>query len=293
MAAAERALQTELEQAAADFPGTLGVAVKDLDSGDEAGIAAGERFPAASLIKVAVMVEVFHQLAAGALRRDTTIVLRDGERAGDEPGPLDAIADGAALGVLELVAAMITASDNTATNLLLRRVGTAAVNERMAACGLASTRIFRPAFRDGHADVDPDLEREHGLGTTTPAEMARLFELLARGELVDAAASAEMLAILRRQRDRSMIPRELPLGRDAIRVSNKTGWDREKRPDGTGFLGEVRTDAAYVEGSGLRYVIAICGRRGRDPSPGADNRALLAGARISRQVHDLLAARRR
>jgi len=81
--------------------------------------------------------------------------------------------------------------------------------------------------------------------------------------------------------------------RDAIRVSNKTGWDREKRPDGTGFLGEVRTDAAYVEGSGLRYVIAICGRRVRDPSPGADNRALLAGARISRQVHDLLAARRR
>ena len=65
---------------------------------------------------------------------------------------------------------MIVLSDNTATNLLIGRLGTVRVNERLESYGLRETRLFRPTFRDGRADVLPELEREFGLGMTTPRE---------------------------------------------------------------------------------------------------------------------------
>jgi len=146
--------------------------------------------------------------------------------------------------------------------------------------------------RDGHADVFPDLEKEFGLGMTTPREMAKLFELLAEGRVVSRAASDEMLAILEKQFDRQMIPRSLPFETAAITIANKTGWDEEKLADTGGFKGDVRNDAAYVKGPRGRYVIAILARRGKDKSPGVDSEALVTGGRISRLVYDAWAAPR-
>jgi hypothetical protein len=156
----------------------------------------------------------------------------------------------------------------------------------MESYGLTQTKIFRPTFRDGHADVFPEEEKEFGLGMTTPREAARLMELIAQGKIVGRAVCDEMLAILRKQQDRAMIPRSLPFERDRIVVANKTGWDEEKRPDASGLKGDVRSDAAYVESPKARYVIAICARRVRDKSPGVDNQALVTGARLSRMVYD-------
>jgi beta-lactamase class A len=181
---------------------------------------------------------------------------------------------------------MIAYSDNTATNLLVRLVGTANVDRRMASYGLANTKIFRPTFRDGRADVFPELEKEFGLGMTTPREAARLMRLIADGKIVDRATCDEMLAILQKQQDRAMIPRSLPLERDRIVVANKTGWDEEKIPDAGGLKGDVRSDAAFVQSPRARYVIAICARKVRDKSPGVDNRALVTGARLSKMVYD-------
>jgi beta-lactamase class A len=194
--------------------------------------------------------------------------------------------DGTKLTVADLLNLTIAYSDNTATNLLVGLVGTASVNRRMDAYGLSATRLFRPTFRDGKADVLPELEREFGLGMTTPKEAARLMELIAEGKVVSRAASDEMLAILGRQQDRAMIPRRLPFDRDRIFVANKTGWDEEKLADSSGFRGDIRTDVAYVKAPRARYVIAICARRVRDKSPGVDNDALVTGAELSRMVYD-------
>jgi beta-lactamase class A len=185
---------------------------------------------------------------------------------------------------------MIAWSDNTATNLLVRLAGTERIDRRMDSYGLPNTRIFRPTFRDGKADVFPELEHEFGLGMTTPAEAARLFELIAEGKVVGRAACDEMLAILAMQQDRAMIPRRLPFERDRLFVSNKTGWDEEKLADPQGFRGDVRADAAYVKGPRGRYVLAILARRVKDKSPGVDNEALVTGAKISRMVYDGFAA---
>jgi beta-lactamase class A len=177
---------------------------------------------------------------------------------------------------------MIAWSDNTATNLLVHLVGTANVDKRLDSYGLTKTRLYRPTFRDGHADVLPEEEKEFGLGSTTPHEAARLLELVAQGQAVDRASSDEMLGLLSRQQDRAMIPRSLPFEREEILVANRTGWDEEKQPDAKGFKGDVRCDAAYVKSPKARYVIAICARQIQDKSPGVDNEALRTGAELSR-----------
>jgi beta-lactamase class A len=268
------------------FRGEIGLAATNLETGESLAIRAETRFPTASLIKVAVMVEAYHRIAEGSLRRDTAVTLRETDKAGDETVPLNMLHDGVTLTVADLLNLMIAYSDNTATNLLVRLLGAALIDRRMASYGLASTKIFRPTFRDGHADIFPEEEHEFGLGMTTPREILRLFQLLAEGKVISRAISEEMLSLLAKQQDRAMIPRSLPIERDRILVANKTGWDEEKLADAKGFKGEIRTDAAYVKSPKVRYVIAICVRRGADTQATVDNEALVTGAELSRIVYD-------
>ncbi len=239
------------------------------------------------------MVEAYHRIAEGGLTRDTAFTLREADKAGDETVPLNMLHDGATLTVADLLNLMIGYSDNTATNLLVRLLGAAQIDRRMVSYGLTSTKIFRPTFRDGHADVFPEEEHEFGLGMTTPREISLLFQLLAEGKIISRAISDEMLAILAKQQDRAMIPRSLPIERDKILVANKTGWDEEKLADAKGFKGEIRTDAAYVKSPRVRYVIAICVRRGADTRATVDNEALVTGAELSRMVYDHLVSQTR
>ena len=74
------------------FAATMGVAVKNLDTGETFAVAGDKRFPTASLIKVAVMVEAYHQMAEGKFRPETTVTLEREDKAGDETVPLNVIA---------------------------------------------------------------------------------------------------------------------------------------------------------------------------------------------------------
>jgi len=264
----------------------MGLYAKDLSTGGVIAVNADQRFPTASLIKVAVMAEVFHQIAEGKLSKDTTVTLKDSDKAGDETVPVNMLHAGIVLTVDDLLRFMIAYSDNTATNLLVGLVGTANVDRLLDSFGLTKTRLYRPTFRDGHADVLPEEEKEYGLGSTTPREAATLMALIAEGKVVSRAACDDMIALLATQQDRAMIPRSLPFGSDEILVANKTGWDEEKNADAKGFKGDVRNDAAYVKAPQARYVIAICARRIKDKSSSADNETLRTGAEISRMVYE-------
>jgi len=275
------------------FRGQMGVAAIDLGTGETIAVGADARFPTASTIKTAVMIEAWQQVADGRLAMDTAITLREADKVGGA-GVLRGLHDGLALTVSDLVHLMIVLSDNTATNLLIGRLGTAHVNERLEGYGLRETKLFRPTFRDGRADVLPELEREFGLGMTTPREMARLMAIIAEGKAVNRGASDAMLATLRRQQDRAMIPRLITVGAadDRIQIGNKTGTDEEKHALNDGIKRHVRADAAIVTGPGFSYVIAIYARQVEDTRWGVDNDALTSGARISKIVYEHFARKR-
>ena len=276
------------EAAVREFDGVAGLAARNLLTGEEIAVNADTPFPTASAIKTAVMLEAYHQAAEGKLKLDTAVTLTDADKVGGS-GVLNGLSDGVSLPVRDLIHLMIVVSDNTATNLLVHRLGTRNIDDRLAGYGLTQTKLFRPTFRDGKPDVFPDLEKEFGLGMATPREMAALMALIANGKAVSGDASASMLDTLRRQQDRTMIPRLLPA---SVQVGNKTGTDTEKIADDRGRRGAIRVDAAIVTGAGVRYVIAVFTRRGADTRGGPDNAGVLLGAKLSQLVFERFAAKR-
>jgi beta-lactamase class A len=266
------------------FSGVLGVAATNLTTGEEFMLNADTRFPTASTIKTAVMLEAYHRQAAGLIAFTDELVLRESDKVGGS-GILNGLHDGVPLTVADLLHPMIVLSDNTATNLLIGRLGTARINARLDEYGLTGMRLFRPTFRDGRPDVLPDLEREFGLGMTTPRHMAALMAAIAEGRAVSADASAAMLRTLQRQQDRQMIPRLIAPER-GVQIGNKTGQDEEKHAGADGRKRHVRADAAIVTTPSGTYVVAICARQVEDDRWTVENDALVAGARISRIIYD-------
>ena len=131
----------------------------------------------------------------------------------------------------------------------------------------------------------PEEEKEFGLGVATPREMARLMELIAEGKVVDRAASEAMIALMREQSNRTMIPRSLPETDDVV-VAEKPGWDEEKHPDAAGVKRHVRGDVGIVITPRGRYVIAILARQIQDTRWGPDNEGVVLMGKISRMVYD-------
>jgi beta-lactamase class A len=266
------------------FRGRMGVAAIDLRTGETLAVNADDRFPTASTIKTAVMIEAWQRVADGRLSMDTVVLLKEADKVGGS-GVLRGLHEGLGVTIADLIHLMIVLSDNTATNMLIERLGTSSINARLDTYGLRETRLFRPTFRDGKPDVLPDLERQYGVGMTTPREMAKLMALIAGGKAIDRKSSDAMLATLRRQQDRAMIPRGIPEDGN-VQVGNKTGTDEEKHAGADGIKRHVRADAAIVTGKDLEYVLAIYAREIDDTRWSVDNDALVTGARISRLVFD-------
>lgn len=279
------ALQQAVRRIASGFHGRMGLFAKNLQTGEMVALNADERFPTASVIKLAVLVEACQAIDQGKLKPGDRVLLHDSDKVGiGDSGTLNELHDGTELTVQDLLNLMVVVSDNTATNLLVSRIGTAAANARMEALGLKNTKIFRPTFRDGHPDCCPELEHEFGLGMSTPRESGLLMEAIATGKAVSAAASKQMFDILRRQQDTNMIARRLPPGEHVI-VANKTGTDEEKQPDASGRKGHIHNDVAIVKTPGATWVLAIYTRRGESPYWTAENEALVKGAEISEAIY--------
>jgi beta-lactamase class A len=284
-AASPSAIETRIAERLASFRGSLGVYAVHLGTGEAVAVNADTRFPTASLIKTGVMVEVFARLSAGRLHREQLVPLTDDIKVGGS-GVLHSLRAGSSWSVADLLFLMIALSDNTATNMLVALTGTQAVNERMVSMGLTQTRLYRPTFRGGHADAFPEEEKDYGLGSSTPREMATLMERIARGQAVSPQASQEMEALLGKQQVHEVLCRLLPGSEAGVTVAHKTGQDEEKLPDAQGRPGSVRTDAGIVTTPNGRYVIAIFARRALDMRWTVDNEALVTGAEVSRMVFE-------
>lgn len=268
-------LRAPLEQRLARHRGTVGLFARDLTSGETLSIRGNEQFPSASVIKVPILVELFQQVARGPIKlSDPIIMLASDQRPGS--GVLQFLSTPHTLTVGDAATLMIILSDNSATNLLIDKVGIRNVNARMDSLGLKRTRLHAKVFLGSATTIDTAATRQWGLGVTTPEEMGTLFEKLYRGVAVSPEASRQMLDMLRKNFDYEEIPRLLPPGTS---VAHKTGK-----------LDASRSDCGIVYNPGRDYVLCIFTKDNQDRSWRVDTEARLTLAELARIVHDGMSA---
>jgi beta-lactamase class A len=269
-------LRRELEQRTARHRGVIGLAIIDLRSGDTLSIRGSERFPTASIIKLPILVEVFHQMRTGRLRWEDPLVMLDADRVGGA-GLIQHFHPPHQLTVGDAATMMIAISDNTATNLLIDKVGIRSVNLRMDSLGLPNTELYAKVFLRARTSIDTAGSARYGLGSTTPMEMATILARLYRGQLVSDTASKRMIDLLKLQQVRDRIPRLLPPG---TTVAHKTGE-----------VDDSRNDCGLVLVPEHEYVFCALTRENVDRRWSFDNEALVLIAELSRFVYDALAAK--
>ena len=126
-----KALQQEIEKVDRASPGTLGVYVKRLDSGDTFGYGADKRWYLASTVKVAVAIALLQQVDAGRLTLSQRVALEEADKV-DGSGQVVWSATGTRYTLDSLLDRMLGVSDNTAANMLIRTIGEDALNQSAA-----------------------------------------------------------------------------------------------------------------------------------------------------------------
>jgi beta-lactamase class A len=227
-------LNHDVRNLARRFPAATALDVLDLQTGYNAGFNAARSMPAASTIKLPVMVEVFTQLEAGRFDLQHRVTLEPSDKDYGSGVLCDAPA-WTTYPVSELVEKMIDISDNTATNMLIRLVGRHSINRQMSDLGLERTHLSGDVRTDGWA-IRQSLR-------TSPADLVRLLSLMARRTLVDQWSSNEMILILEADQINTLLPEPLP---PDIPIAHKTG-----------SLDDTLNDAGIVFAANAPYVIAV------------------------------------
>lgn len=207
--------RNDILEALKNIPGDTAVAIRSLDGSFE--IMKDEHMPlvAASVIKLVIMLEAFRRFEDGTLSRHEEVTVRKEDKK-PSCGALTYMHDGVKATLLDLVTLMIIVSDNTATNLLIDRLGIENINRTLDAYSLSGIRLRRKLF-------DPKNAARGIQNTVTAASVLEFYELLYKGALVSEKASKEMLSILLNQRLNGKMPFFLhPMDID---VAHKTGED--------------------------------------------------------------------
>ena len=259
-------LRRTLDAIANAHRGTLGYYVSNLDTGEQLARRADETFPTASLIKVPILVTLYDLAEQKLLSLDDPLtVLKIDQVPGS--GVLQFMHPGMSLSVHDAAALMIVLSDNTATNLLLDRIAIRRVWSKMESLGLPHTKVHSKTFLR-MTSVAMDSSVKYGLGVSTPREMGHLFELLAQGKAVSAAADSAMLDLLADNADSELMQRSI----DGLRVPHKTG-----------ATDSVRTECALFR---LQSRVVACGftKENQDIRWIVDNEAQVALGKIGAAV---------
>jgi beta-lactamase class A len=274
-AAAQDPLDANIRKIAAAFHGDLAIAARIVSAGSaphEYALNGDRRVKTASTIKLAVMTEAFFQIKDGKVHLDDPITLQAADRVGGS-GILQDFQPGLRLTLEDAITLMIVESDNSATNLVLDRVGIPNVNTRMASLGLANTKVFKKVFVPLNRPLT-DEEKEFGLGVTTPNEMIRLLEMIHRRQILDRDSCGRMIAILRKQRDHDSMQRYL-LTEPNVVIASKSG-----------ALEDVRNDVGLINTPFGTIAFAAFAYNAKDHQWTPDNEGHLTLAKLARTVYD-------
>jgi beta-lactamase class A len=312
----DQALQAALTRLAKDAPGTAGISVLHIESGASASVNGDQRFPMMSVYKLPIAIHALRRADAGELNLDERVTLTGVDRRpGFSPiGESIAKSGPVTMTVRDILREVVTKSDNTASDWLLRRVGgpsaVAATLRALKVEGIDISRYELEFAADYYglccvADIKPfSLERfaeavertapdvrtraarayeTDPRDSATPASFTRLLGRLHQGELLAPASTSWLLDRMREMHSRD--------GR--IRAGLPPGTPVALRPGTSGLTDGIRAahnDTGIVTLPGGRGHLAIAvflkGTRGTESARDA------AIARIARAAYDWGMARR-
>jgi len=228
-------LEATINDADRNLDGVLGVAILDLSTGHTFFLRADDVLPTASSIKIAILAELYHQVQLGKLKFTDLYTLQQADLVGGS-GIAEALTPGVTrLTLRDVAALMISVSDNSATNIIIDRVGMENVNALLDSLGLTHTRL-------GRKMMDLKAAAEGRENVATPREMMTLLEDLYRGKVLNKQLTEDFFNLLSIHKE-SYIPRELP---EDLRVANKPGE-----------LEGVRNDSGIVFTGNRPFVISV------------------------------------
>jgi beta-lactamase class A len=235
-----------------------GIFILDLDTGSYLDINGKQVFPTASMIKVPILVAFFQDVDAGKIRLDEQLTMR-ADLIASESGNMQYLPVGSKFTALETASEMIRISDNTATNMIIDRLGGVNVlNQRFQSWGLTDTKI---------SNVLPDLE---GTNISSPRDFVKLLALVSQGDLISLRSRDRCLSILRTPVTDTLLPKGLGEG---ATIAHKTG-----------DIGSLVGDVGLIDmPSGKRYLAAVMVKR-----PYNDSRAQELIRQISRATYQYL-----
>jgi beta-lactamase class A len=241
-------LETRVEEIAFRLDGVMGVAILDLTDGRTLLRNADRVFPAASSIKIAILLELYRQDqesragAKGKARLDD-IYTFDPRDLVEDSQIMTGLTPGLTRGAnRDLAQFMVAVSDNAAANVLYDRVGRDNVNAMLRGLGLSKTMLRRKM-------MDIAAARRGDENVATPQEMVRLLEAIFKEKVINKESTAEFIKQLSTLKD-SYIPRLLP---DGVPVANKPGE-----------LEAVRTDSGIVFVPNRPFAISVMTAYDRD-----------------------------
>jgi len=238
-AAKQKVLWQKLESTIHDvdehLDGVMGVAIEDLKTGEQFFLHENEVFAQASSIKIAVLANLYLQSQQGKLKLTDLYTVQASDLVPDSD-----IMGGLTPGVTrvtlrDLATMMVAVSDNSATNVLIDRVGMDNVNAMLDSLGLAHTRLRRKM-------MDLEAARQGRENISTPREMMTLLEDIYKGKVLNKESAADFFKVLSTNKN-SWIPRDLPAD---VKIANKPG-----------ALEGVRNDSGIVLVEGRPYVICV------------------------------------
>lgn len=235
-----------------------GAFVVDLDTGNYAQINGDRSFATASMIKVHILVGFFQEVDAGNIDLTEKLTMRQ-DLVAPHAGEMQYLPVGTQFSALETAEEMIRISDNTATNMLIDRLGgIAAVNQRFKQWGLKQTVLN---------EWLPDLE---GTNVSSPQDLVTLMSMVEQGQLVSLRSRDRLLAILRTPVTNTLLPQGIGEG---ATIAHKTG-----------DIGTLVGDVGLIDmPNGKRYLAAMMVQR-----PFNDNRAQELIRQMSRATYDYL-----
>src|SRR3954447_7415615 len=223
----KKSLEDVLKPAIEAHHGDVGLAVKHLKTGEAYEYHADQPMPTASLIKLPVMIATYEAVDKEKLSLKDMIELKKDDQV-EGSGILSShFSPGMKLSLRDAIHLMIVYSDNTATNLVLDKLGLPATNECMERLGCPDTKINSKVFR-GDTSINKERSKQFGLGSTSARDMVRLCELLHDKKVVNENACKQMMDNLYACDDKLKVPRLLPLG---TKVAHKTGSVNSSRTD--------------------------------------------------------------